>query len=258
MIELWQFRASPYNEKVRWALDLKRVPHSRRSVLPGPHVPSIRSRSGQTGTPILKLGDAWLSGSAAILAELDARHPDPPLIPKNPAQRAKALRIQTLFDDDLGPRMRRAAFGQLLTAPSYAGRVFGAGRPAWSQAAYGALIPVLAPLIRAGNGVTGPDSIADGERAIEEAQAFILKNVGKSGYLVGNTFSIADLTAAAMMAMVCDFAGTPMAKPTPTPTEILRWQNRNTEHPAAEWARGVYARHRMASEDFDGPSPHAA
>jgi hypothetical protein len=28
MIELLQFRHSPYNEKVRWALDLKRVPHS--------------------------------------------------------------------------------------------------------------------------------------------------------------------------------------------------------------------------------------
>ena len=38
MIELLQFRHSPYNEKVRWALDLKRVPHRRHSLLPGPHV----------------------------------------------------------------------------------------------------------------------------------------------------------------------------------------------------------------------------
>jgi hypothetical protein len=36
-MELIQFRYSPYNEKVRWALDFKRVPHVRRSLLPGPH-----------------------------------------------------------------------------------------------------------------------------------------------------------------------------------------------------------------------------
>jgi len=40
MIELLQFRhsLSPSNEKLRWALDIKRVPHRRRSLLPGPHL----------------------------------------------------------------------------------------------------------------------------------------------------------------------------------------------------------------------------
>ena len=32
MLELLQFRHSPYNEEVRWALDIKRVPHRRRSL----------------------------------------------------------------------------------------------------------------------------------------------------------------------------------------------------------------------------------
>jgi glutathione S-transferase len=53
MIELLQFRHSPYNEKVRWALDLKRVPHTRRSLLPGPHVATVRRLTGRTHTPVL-------------------------------------------------------------------------------------------------------------------------------------------------------------------------------------------------------------
>jgi glutathione S-transferase len=43
MIELLQFRHSPYNEKVRWALDLKRLPHRRRSLLPGPHMGVVKN-----------------------------------------------------------------------------------------------------------------------------------------------------------------------------------------------------------------------
>jgi hypothetical protein len=30
---LWQFRLSHYNEKARWALDYKGIPHERRSLL---------------------------------------------------------------------------------------------------------------------------------------------------------------------------------------------------------------------------------
>ncbi|MBM3557707.1 MAG: glutathione S-transferase, partial [Alphaproteobacteria bacterium] len=62
-IELLQFRASPYNEKIRWALDLKRIPHRRRSVAPGPHVPALKPLTGRTTTPVLKLDGKWLDGS---------------------------------------------------------------------------------------------------------------------------------------------------------------------------------------------------
>ena len=41
-ITLYQFPASHYNEKVRWALDLKGVPHDRVSLLPGPHAPRMK------------------------------------------------------------------------------------------------------------------------------------------------------------------------------------------------------------------------
>ena len=47
-VELLQFRFSPYNEKARWALDYKKVPHKRTSLAPGPHVPNIRALTGQT------------------------------------------------------------------------------------------------------------------------------------------------------------------------------------------------------------------
>ena len=255
MITLWQFRASPYNEKVRWALDLKRVTHRRRSFLPGLHVGAIKSRTGQTATPILQLNGKWLSGSAAIVAALEERFPDPPLFPKDAAMRAAVLEIEKRFDDDFGPRMRRATFGQLLQAPSYLARVFAAGRSALVQAAYGAIIPLASSAIRRGNGIEGPESIADGERAIDEAFAFISGHIERAPYLVGDRFSLADLTAAAFVAMVCDFVGTPMEKPKPIPASIAAWTSRWGAKPAAVWARNIYTQHRVLTHDFDGASP---
>ena len=46
---LWQFTASHYNEKARWALDWKGVAHVRQSLLPGPHAlttPAVNARAG--------------------------------------------------------------------------------------------------------------------------------------------------------------------------------------------------------------------
>ena len=42
---LWQLELSHYNEKVRWALDLKRIDHVRRPLLPGAHLLIARPAS---------------------------------------------------------------------------------------------------------------------------------------------------------------------------------------------------------------------
>jgi hypothetical protein len=59
---LWQLELSHYNEKVRWALDYKRVPHIRRSLLPGLHILKAKRLTGDTSTtPVLTL-DGGRSG----------------------------------------------------------------------------------------------------------------------------------------------------------------------------------------------------
>ena len=50
---LWHFRFSHYNEKARWALDWKGLPHVRRSLVPGLHVPRVLWLTGQKAVPVL-------------------------------------------------------------------------------------------------------------------------------------------------------------------------------------------------------------
>jgi glutathione S-transferase len=257
MIELLQFRHSPYNEKVRWALDCKRVPHRRRSLLPGPHMATVRRLTGRTHTPVIVADGQALDGSAQILQWIESRWPQPPIYPADAAERAEALRIEQWFDTDLTPRIRRAVLDALLRQPTAFAAVFGDGRSAAVRLAYACAVPLAAGLIRKGNGIDGPASVADGLRAAGEALDFVAARAGRDGYLVGTRFSLADLTAASTLAVLAQPPASPMAAPQPHGAAFEALLQRFAEHPAIAWTRQLYARHRGASRDFDGPSDGA-
>lgn len=252
MLELLQFRFSPYNEKVRWALDVKRVPHRRTSLLPGPHMLRVKGLTGRTGTPVLCEGGAARDGSTALIEWLEERYPEPPLLPTRASDRAQALAIVRRFDDDIGPRARRAVLATLLRTPRYFASVFADGKAGWAQSAYALTVPLAAPLVRRGNGITGQASVDDGHRAFEEGLTLVA--TAGQGYLVGERFSVADLTAASMLAMCVDPPHSPMARPQPMAAPFAQLVQRYRDHPGAAWVRHIYAQHRGAQRDFDGLS----
>lgn len=254
MIELLQFRHSPYNEKVRWALDVKHVPHRRRSLLPGPHVAIVKRLTGRTTTPVLLHDGVALDGSARIVQWLDLRYP-PTLLPDDATLREEALRIERWFDEDLTPRIRRTVLAALLAQPGFFARVFGDGTPPLKRRLYACVVPFAAPLVRKGNGITGAPSIEDGHRAAHEALEFVAQRGAATGYLCGSGFTVADLTAASTLAVLVRPGQSPMASPQPVGRSFRALVQRYARHPGAEWVRHIYARHRGATTDFDGPSP---
>jgi glutathione S-transferase len=258
VLELLQFRHSPYNEKVRWALDLKRVPHRRRRLLPGPHLATLKPLTGRTGTPVLVHDGVALDGSARIIEWLEARYPEPALIPADPAQRDEALRIQRRFDDELTPRIRRTVLDALLEQPGYFARVFADGASAFERTGYACAVPLAAPLIRKANGITGAAAVEDGHRAAVEALDGVAALSTATGYLCGGAFSIADLTAASTLAVLVRPADSPMSCPQPVSPAFRALVERYAGHPGAAWVRGIYRHHRSANSDFDGASPYPA
>src|SRR5207244_470877 len=114
---LWQFTYSHFNEKARWALDFKGVPHVRRSLLPGPHAVKIRRMTGQSAVPVLELDGRAIHDSSRIIAALEEAYPDPPLYPRDQADRRRAIELEDFLDDELGPHIRRYAFYLLLPFP---------------------------------------------------------------------------------------------------------------------------------------------
>jgi glutathione S-transferase len=246
-VVLHQFLYSHYNEKARWALDWKRVSHRRVTYLPGPHVPAIRRLSGQTATPVLCLDDEVVAGSARILDALERRFPERPLLPADDVLRSRALAIQERFDREVGPAIRTALFSVLLEEPGYLCGIFAERTGTVGRLLYRAGFPLVRGVMARANGVTDP---AASERAFavsREALDFVARESERSGQLVGDAFSVADLAAASLLALVANPPHPDMARSTPIPERVQAFLAGWASHPGAHWVLEQYRRHRAAS-----------
>jgi glutathione S-transferase len=242
--ELFQFSFSHYNEKARWALDYKRVPHTRRTLLPGPHMATMLALTGRnTKTPALRTDERVISGSAQIIEWLERQHPEPPLYPKNDKERHEALRLQTWFDGEIGVRVRRAIFWDVLPDGAYLAGFMSEGFPPMARRLYRVGFPALRVVMKADMKITDAGA-AEGRDRTKEALDFVAK---AGGYLVGNKFSVADLTAAALLSVTVFPPEFPATPPEPVSPGFGKWLDRWKRHPGTKWVLDMYRKHRGTS-----------
>lgn len=244
--ELWQFRFSMYPEKARWALDYKAVPHVRHSVLPVLHALQLMPRFGQKAMPILRHQGRVLKNSAAVLEYLEQAYPNPPLFPTDAQQRARALEIEKWFDEEVGPALRRAAFHEWLPHTEYTARRFAYGFPEWCQKLYVAAFPGIRAVMTMDMQISAAGAEAGRARTLESLD-FVARNSERTGYLVGDRFNVADLTAATILQATCFPPEYPVPVPTPLPEGWQRWAERWQKHPGCEYVRRIYREHRGKS-----------
>jgi glutathione S-transferase len=251
-LALLQFPYSHYNEKARWALDWKRIPHARIDYLPGPHEPQIRRLTGQSMVPVLRDGERLLPGSAAIVDELERRFPEPPLYPADPALRERALALQREFDDEVGPRVRRALFAVLVREPDYLAHLFSHRRSWLVRRGYRALMPVARRMILASMQLDDARAVEESVAASFAALERVAAASASTGQLVGDRFTIADLTAAALLAPLVELEHPDMNRPRPIPASLAAFYAQFVDHPGSAWVREQYRRHRPPSCAISG------
>src|SRR5436190_35781 len=116
---LWHLKVSNYNEKARWALDYKRVPHRRVAAMPGAHMLVALRLTRRPTMPVLELDGTAIGDSTRIIGALEERYPDPPLYPVDPEERTRALELEDYFDENFGRDIRRVAFWPILLDPEF-------------------------------------------------------------------------------------------------------------------------------------------
>lgn len=242
---LWHFRVSHYNEKARWALDWKRLSHRRRAVLPGPHLPIIWWHTGQKQVPALRLGTETIVDSTRIIAALETHRPDPPLYPSDPTARTRALALEDYCDEELGPHLRRVFFHHTVEVPEVAIATLTVGETERTRRRYGFAFPLVRAVLRRDLGLDA-ERTEDSRRRIEAVLARLDDEIGPAGYLVGERFSVADLTAAALLAPLVRPSQFPYALPPLVPS-LAAWRATLADSRASRWVEDMYARHRGAS-----------
>lgn len=244
-ITLHQFPFSHYNEKARWALAFKGLSYHRESYLPGPHMPQIRKLSGQTSTPVLAWDNNIVAGSAAILEFLETRVPEPPLFPGDPTQSEDVSKWITWLDDEVGPANRTVLFAALIDEGGYMTGMFSSQRALPVKWFYRFTFPFAKGLIAAGNGVN-PENIAQCRQTTAAALDRVAAAVADTGYLVGDSFTAADLTAAALFAPLANPTHPDMKRPEPVPSSVRDIIRSYADHPTISWVNRMYELHRPA------------
>jgi glutathione S-transferase len=245
---LWQFRFSHFNEKARWALDWKGVRHVRRSLVPGLHIPRVMWVSGQKSVPVLVLDGRVIADSTRIIEALEAFRPEPPLYPRDPEQRRQALELEDHFDVQLGPHIRRAVFHALLLDPELSTNVLTLGFGPGTRRVYRALFPAIRAAMRMDMRVDAAGATRGWEQVVSALDR-IEAALRPSGYLAGDAFSVADLTAAALLSPVLQPPEFSYRLPGALPPAAASFRASVADRPAFRWAAEMYRRHRGRSAE---------
>jgi glutathione S-transferase len=246
---LWQYSFSNYNEKVRWALDFKGIAHRRRSLLPmGPR--SLWFSRGNGTLPVLDLDGRRIVDSTAIIATLEERQPDPPLYPADPDERRRALELEDYFDEHAGHDMRRVGFWEARDETRYGAAFLSTDQLPGVRLLLFSLQPLARPAL------WGWASRRYGwdEQAFERSRRTLVTALDRieseragGPYLVGESFTVADLTAAALLYPLVWPPEYQYALPEPPRSEF---RESVSDHPAVGWLAEIWRRHRGSSAEI--------
>jgi glutathione S-transferase len=243
---LWHIEISHYNEKARWALDYKGIDHRRRALPGGVHMLAALwlSHGRSTTFPLLMLEGEAIGDSTAIIEALERRRPDPPLYPEDPDEKRRALDLETYFDEELGPSIRLVAWHEVTRDPERLATLVQSSLPAELRD-----MPAAAAAGLYAAAFTGLRYGVKSEEAAERSRDRVVAALDRleteldgNDYLVGQRFSVADLTAAALFyPLVLPPEAPQLGDP---PESFERFREPLKERPGFKWVAEVFRKHR--------------
>lgn len=243
-IKLFEFPMSHYCEKVRWALEYKQLPYERKLLLPVLHMPVMLALTRQTQVPVIECNGDRIANSPAILAFLEEQFPDTErLYPQSEDEQKQALELCAMFDKEIGPHVRRIAYYFALSDKAFMQELLSLEQPFVNRKVLAASMPVITRLMRKGMGVN-----EDGyQKSLARLNTLLTKldaMIKPSGYLVGDHFTIADLTAAALLAPIVQPQNSFYALPTQSPDAFKAFNESYRQRPFFAWVEEIYRKHR--------------
>jgi glutathione S-transferase len=243
---LWHIPVSHYSEKARWALAYKGVEHDRRSPPPPSHMPIslVLTRGKHNTFPVLTIDGRPIGDSTEIIGALERRYPDPPLYPSDAAGRRRALELEDWFDEELGPPIRLLAWHEVTRDPERLAEFAVATSPVTvPERARPVLAAGARTFVNVRYGVKSEEAAEDARGRVLAALDRLEGELDGSDYLVGERFSVADLTAAALFyPLVLPPEGPRQLADPPEAFERFRAPLR--ERPGFRWVEEMFRRHR--------------
>jgi glutathione S-transferase len=192
---------SHYCEKARWALDRAGIAYEEHRHLPALHRVAVKRAGGRLTVPALVCEDGVLPDSADIIGWADTRlAPERRLIPDEPQQAAAARALAADYDERFGPETRRWVYFGLHGRRDLAGPSLTDGVPAWQRRTFRMTYAPLSFVVDKALDIT-PETAAQADRRMRAVLHEVAARLADGRpYLLGERFTIADLTFASLAA----------------------------------------------------------
>jgi glutathione S-transferase len=239
---------SHYCEKARWALDFTGFPYVEEGHVPGLHRLAVdRTGSPHTSVPVLVTGSRVLGDSTEILQHADAVAPDEKkLYPADADTRREVVALEEDLDERLGPHIRRVMYFYLLPLRRLTLALMDQHTPWWERTSVRLVFPLLRAGMRRFMSIDERTAIQSRDEVRSFFDEIERRLADGRRYLVGDRFTAADLTLAAL------------AGPAVVPTEhCIRFPAVDTlpeparelvretqERPVGDFLRRMYQEHR--------------
>lgn len=179
----------------------------------------VRRLSGQGLVPVLVDGERAIADSTAILLYLEDKHPDPPLLPKDPGERNLCLLLEDWADRAFMEASRRIAYHNITATPGLvASLFFPEDRGLAARVKERIAVRRLRKRFRF-SAERYPRDAAD----VRRAASLAIERLGGSRWLLGDGPTVADVALATMSAPL---AADPSLRAEPDIAALLAWGGR--------------------------------
>jgi len=223
---LYQFPISHYCEKIRWAMDHKGLDYKLKNLFPGLHLFTTKRIAPKTYLPILIDQGKQIQNSHIILNYLDAEYPEKSLSPKDPELLEKALEWEKYCDVEIGVHIRRYCYHILLAEPKIVIPFFTQGGPFWGPLFFKLFFSKLEPTMRKVMAID-ENGAKKSEARIQQAIDKLHDEYQQREFLVGDSFSRADLAAASLLAPLITPKGYGLDWPDAMPARLQEFIDKN-------------------------------
>lgn len=233
---------SHYCEKARWGLAWAGKPYAEDAHLQVMHYWAVKGLNAKGMVPVLVDGAHVVADSTRILQYLDQSLPDDAkLYPE--AKVAEVEALETYFDEGLGVESRRWVYFHWLKVPiRQVLETVAQGTPAWQRIMAPVAFPVFRRYLARYLNAT-EDKVIAGRATIDAAFDKVAGMLhGGRPFLIGSSFTAADLTFACMAAplLLPPEYGIQLPQPSEAPQAAQADVQRYRAHPAGQFALRLF------------------
>ena len=241
MLTLYQFPISHYCEKARWALEFKNLDYTKVNLLPGTHQAKMKKMSGKSHVPVLKHKDQVVQGSAQIIDYLDSAFSRKNLTPDEHQLKSKASEWEHYADSKIGPQVRLVVYHIILDYPEFVIPMFTQDGPFYGPFLIKKMFPKMRKKMREYMNIDEANATKSNTELLKSVDD-LANHYDKHQFMVGDQFSRADLTAAALLAPIAMPEKYGIDWPEEIPQRLLEFSSQFDGR--LEWLKGFYKHYR--------------